>query len=338
MHVWMYVVGLLEKAATNCKPGDNADQISDVDKAVALYTGSEAREGGNLDNVGYFLYSLQQVECYKFGTCKKNDISPINTKIFQDFRSAKMNLSNGECSLVRDNARNIKGLMTVLLIQGLTRAMYELDVHDDFQETTQGMASAFAAAVLPLVNKCSEGSAFAIHTDTSPGKSIKGSFEVVKAAFERNYDCLGIRCEDVGGLANLRGTGYLKGAEACNGVLPVARGDFSNGSDSVYVPLSSTDTKAPAASSSSDTSTSSTATIVILAVALSVGSFVLGIVLACIYGGCKKKAPTNDKEKGMPDVITTKTGESATEKHEEDICCCDSDEDVVKLSSDQEIV
>ena len=79
------------------------------------------------------------------------------------------------------------------------RTMYELDVHDDFQETTQGMATAFGAAVLPLVHTCSKDSASLIHNDLAPGKSMRSYF-VVKDAFERNYDCLGIKCEDVGGL------------------------------------------------------------------------------------------------------------------------------------------
>ena len=41
------------------------------------------------------------------------------------------------------------------------------------------MGAAFAAAVLPLVNACSEGSAVIIQNDLAPGKAMKGSYEVV---------------------------------------------------------------------------------------------------------------------------------------------------------------
>ena len=141
-------------AVQNCETSsDNSDLVANLDKAVALYVGSEARESGT---EGFFPFSLTQVECYKFGTCAKGAISPVNTKILGKFLDTRYNLSNGKCSRVSDNVVDIKSLMTILLVQGLTRSMYEIDLHDDFQETTQGRATAFAAAVLPLVNACSK--------------------------------------------------------------------------------------------------------------------------------------------------------------------------------------
>jgi len=74
------------------------------------------------------------------------------------------------------------------------------------------------AAILPLVNECSAPNAQILYNDLRPGKGTTGSYEVIKAALERSYDCLGVFCEDVGGLMNLRGNGYLDGAEACGGV------------------------------------------------------------------------------------------------------------------------
>ena len=50
-------------------------------------------------------------------------------------------------------------------------------------------------------------------------------YEVVKASLERSYECLGINCEHVGGLINSRGDGYLLGAEACHGLLPISSND-----------------------------------------------------------------------------------------------------------------
>jgi len=308
LNVWMYVVGLLEKAAHNCNTSsDNADQIANWDKAVALYTGSEAREdgNGNTEGTGFFPYTMTQVECYKFGTCKKGDLSPTNMRIFEIFNNGKENLSSGSCTLVENNARVIKELMTVPLVQGVMRSMYALDNQDDSQETTQGMATAFAGAVLPLVNECSEGSAYTIHSDIMPGKATSGSYEVIKAAFERNYKCLGINCEDIGGLVNLQGDGYLKGAEACNDIKPVTSGSSSGGSGSVYKPppsysSTSSDESTPVSTPTSSYGSSSqsyatgsdgsdnTTLYIILAVCFGVLSFVFGFLIACICVNAKR--------------------------------------------------
>merc|ERR1711966_290291 len=112
--------------------------------------------------------------------------------------------------------------------------MYEIDRHDDHSETMQGMGAAFAAAVSPLLDKCSQGNAMILHKDLAPGAATTGSFDVVKDALERSYDCLGITCEDVGGLVNFQGDGFLAGAEACGGFQPadVGYGDSGDEDDS----------------------------------------------------------------------------------------------------------
>ncbi len=188
-------------------------------QAVAIYTGSEPRESGA---GGYFIHTLVTSECVKFGTCKKGDSAPVNTLVFKALNDGKNNLIEGYCAEASARASEIKLLMTIPIIQGLIRAAYALDVQNDFQETTQGMGAAFAAAILPLVSECNEGNAVVIYNDLKPGSSLKGSYEVVKASLERSYECLGINCEHVGGLVNLRGDGYLLGAEACNGLLPMS--------------------------------------------------------------------------------------------------------------------
>jgi hypothetical protein len=254
----MQVVGLLEKAASNCQDtsdssSSNWASIIDWDKvrsnarnylyfksslsrccrvvhlkAVAIYTGSEPREDGT---GGYFIYTLASSECVKFGTCKKGDRAPVNTLVFEAFNDGKNLLNEGNCAEVMARSSQIKSLMIIPIIQGLIRAVYALDVQNDFQETTQGTGAAYAAAILPLVSKCNEGNAAVIYNDLKPGNSLKGSYEVVKASLERSYECLGINCEHVGGLINLRSDGYLLGAEACHGLLPISSEDEKVQSD-----------------------------------------------------------------------------------------------------------
>lgn len=170
-------------------------------------------------------------ECLKFGTCKGGERAPVNTLVFKALNDGKNNLIEGYCAEASDRANEIKLLMRIPIIQGLIRAAYALDVQNDFQQTTQGMGAAFAAAILPLVSECNEGNAVVVYNDLKPGNSLKGSYEVVKASLERSYECLGINCEHVGGLVNFRGDGYLLGAEACNGLLPISSDIYDFGGD-----------------------------------------------------------------------------------------------------------
>lgn len=216
LHVWMAVVGALQQslAASSC----NA-QLSSWDDAFALYTGSKAEDA--LDG-GYFLYSLAQIQCRIFGTCQsKDDESPINTEIVQIFAQGKKLIQAGDCSQTGTYVERIQALLKVPLLQASLRSMYSMDLEDDVRPNIQGEASVFAAAVAPLVSMCSAGSAEPIFRDMSPGNGPMGSFEVMKSALERNYDCLGVSCADVGGIITLEGDGYLKRAQACNGVMPV---------------------------------------------------------------------------------------------------------------------
>ena len=107
------MVGNLEQAVANCVA--NEEGTSNWDKAVASYTGSLATEDGTS---GYFIHTLAQVECYEFGTCKKGDVAPVNSKVFDLFKVGLVNLENKNCSLVKKNAQDIKKLMTVPLVQG----------------------------------------------------------------------------------------------------------------------------------------------------------------------------------------------------------------------------
>jgi len=298
LHVWVYVLGLLETAANNCQisqeAGANDEQIAIWDKAVALYTGSEARESGAH---GHFIYTLAQVECYKFGTCKKEERAPVNSNIYDRFADGKRHLLNGNCDKLVGYVVEIKGLMTVPLVQGVLRAMYAMDVQDDFQETTQGMGAAFAAAVVPLVHACSEGNADLIHNDLAPGNAIKGSYEVVRHALERSYECLGIKCEDIGGLVDVRAIGYLKWAGACKGVSPVTTtgsvvydGGNQDGEVNSNIPA-----QVPMQSESGSGTGSRNKIAVILGLTLGSLCFFLGFALALT---CNKKKTEMARSKG----------------------------------------
>ena len=128
LHVWLSVVALLERAASSCSSSDiNTVQIELLDKAAALYFGSEATEEGG-GNEGNLIYSLAQVEGYKYGDMQKGIVSPANAGALGSFRWGKIHLANGNCASFQKEADSIVKDMKALLVRGALRAMYAMDV------------------------------------------------------------------------------------------------------------------------------------------------------------------------------------------------------------------
>lgn len=218
LKVWMFVAHSVEEAVSRCgKDGNNGGAVDRWDQAVAAYTGSEPIDTGS---VGYFLYGQNQAECLRFGTCRDNtdgdtNPAPINRAVYEAFQKGRRSLLSGDCAGASERAGEIRGLLTVPLVQGILRTAHAMDLYQDSQGTIQGQASAFAAGILPLMHHCSAGYAYVLYDDLSPGKASAGSFEVIKDALEKTYECLGVTCGDIGGLTKPSGDGYLPGAEPC---------------------------------------------------------------------------------------------------------------------------
>ena len=133
--------------------------------------------------------------------------------------------------------------MTIPLVQGLLYHTYELDVRQQQQANNQAMkleAATFAAALLPRIHQCNPGNADSIYHNTK--LTVEGSypsFHVVKGALERQYDCLGITCEHVGGIVDIGNPNeFVAFAEPC-GVDSKSVDDGNNGA-SMTVPSTKT--------------------------------------------------------------------------------------------------
>ncbi|CAB9526507.1 expressed unknown protein [Seminavis robusta] len=221
LNVWMYVIRELEDAVDDCSSqcpidGCNDDQVNAWDTAVAFYTGSIPKATGQ---GGVLLYSLAQSLCRSFGTCLTQGLdvgtARVNREIFQQFHLGQARILEGNCNDARLSVSKISELMAVPLIQGTLRYAYKMDMLSDNRERTEAEGATFAAAVLPLVHACNTDDAATIYNNMRVGNGGTASFSVVKTAFERNYDCLGVTCEDVGGMVNLGGDGYLPEAGKC---------------------------------------------------------------------------------------------------------------------------
>lgn len=212
LNVWMYIIRQMEYSLDKCALlciGCDYQSLHAWDKAVALYSGSIT---DSPSENGMLLYTLTRTMCKNFGTCN-ND---LNGKIFELFkRGRNLLLNDMDCIPLNEVVEQITNLMTIPLVQGMLNAAYTKDNFKDSREKVEAKGATFAAAVLPIVDFCGHNWAEMIYKNMRLGHDGRGSFEVVKDAVERQYECMGISCKDVGGIINLIDGTYHANAEPC---------------------------------------------------------------------------------------------------------------------------
>eukprot|EP00544_Gedaniella_sp_CCMP2646_P002188 CAMPEP_0202507198 /NCGR_PEP_ID=MMETSP1361-20130828/51594_1 /ASSEMBLY_ACC=CAM_ASM_000849 /TAXON_ID=210615 /ORGANISM="Staurosira complex sp., Strain CCMP2646" /LENGTH=557 /DNA_ID=CAMNT_0049141305 /DNA_START=2378 /DNA_END=4051 /DNA_ORIENTATION=- len=236
MNVWMYVIREMEDALDDCKAGCincNDDPVHAWDEAVAFYTGSQQEGGASTD--GYLLYALANKRCINFKTCgpagdSVEGSSKVNTDIFREFNIGQGNLVNGKCDSARQQKEKIAAFMAIPLVQGTLRYAYLTDTSltPSVSEKSQAEGAVFAASVLPIVHACSPSDAQTIYNNMAVG-SQGAKFVEVKAAFERNYGCMGISGSDVGGLYDSATEAYFTNAEPSSAGSDSSSGGLSGG-------------------------------------------------------------------------------------------------------------
>jgi len=212
MGVWMYVIREMEDAIQDCQIGCincNDDPVHAWDEAVAFYSGS--LEGTTGSSNGKLLYRLAEKRCSNFGTC--GAATSVNTRIIPLFTQGRNRLEASECSAIPTLRDDIVKLMMIPLIQGSLRYAYKVDLQQGgTKEKAEGVA--FSNAVLPMVHQCSASAATTISNNVEY-TATSTTFADVKSAFESVYSCLGLTCDDIGGLIDT-GSTYLEGAAPCS--------------------------------------------------------------------------------------------------------------------------
>merc|ERR1719359_1890039 len=226
MNVWMYVIREFEDAIDDCDNSCiacNDDPVHAWDEGVAFYTGSLAADTPNAAG-GSLIWALAEKRCKDYKTCGPNGDSKslsgttakVNNDLLFEFAKGRDALQAGKCADVTPITRKVVSLMTIPLAQGTIKYAQKMS-SGKMGTKEQGEASTFAASVLPMVHACNAADAKIIddHTKLMDGRTSGGAaqFTDVKAAFERNYACLGITCADVGGL--VEGEGYYPDADPC---------------------------------------------------------------------------------------------------------------------------
>jgi hypothetical protein len=253
-NAWLYTIHEFEDAIADCKAAtihDNDEGVHAWDEGVAFYTGSNAGEAGYPSN-GNMIYALANKRCKNFKTCGVGEFSgnsAVNIALFGQFAGGMNACQVGNCVKAQGHLDKIIPLMSVPLIQGTLRYAYKVAVLQDAYKGF-GEGYAFMMSVIHRVNVCSVedakiiyealdipdvdpgvtgfklyGTATAVDA-AAPGKGI-AAFTVVKEAFERNYDCMGITCADVGSLHDDNQLA-MEGAEACGGGTGTGTGTGTN--------------------------------------------------------------------------------------------------------------
>jgi hypothetical protein len=201
--MWMEVISRMERSIDHCLDTDDVVDraVKFWDSAVAFYTGSQVE-----DNSGYLLFHLANTRCLSASTCGEdgdgdNGTAWVNFQVLESFQRGQKHIVARDCEGARQAKVEIVRLMTIPLIQGaLDHARLLDDGNDDHEEKRASSGAAFAASVLPLIHACSPDDAEIIHKNLQGREMSNVDFVDVRDAFARNLHCLGITCDEIGGV------------------------------------------------------------------------------------------------------------------------------------------
>mmetsp|Transcript_33646 Transcript_33646/g.81553 ORF Transcript_33646/g.81553 Transcript_33646/m.81553 type:complete len:577 (+) Transcript_33646:1438-3168(+) len=237
LNLWMSIQFQLDHAVASCdsstcevKDHCNDESVHSWDLAVGWYAGSLAGPDIISSEDSRFLHHLAEKRCVSFNTCDGlHGQSLVNKEMFDLFSAGQELLTLSKCSDANEIKDRISRLMLVPLIQDALWHAHINDVKPEAilkekhaaQKISAGAATV-AAAILPMIDSCDPQAAYSVYDNLRTGHDA--SFETVKLALESTYECLGIKCEDVGGLYMGNRDEYVEGAEPC-GHLQASTGD-----------------------------------------------------------------------------------------------------------------
>lgn len=244
MNIWMYTIRMMESALDACEVPCNDDSCRDT--AVHAWDQAVAFHAGSLQDEGILLYSFADVMCRAFHSCGSDGsmrvgTSYANNKAMQHFKLGQSHLLERRCRKARVSKEEIVKAMTIPLIQATLFTAYAEGGGDDELSsgdtaTKKVRAASFGATVLPIVHHCNENDAIVIYDNLgiASGDDIhkKINFIAVKEAFERNYHCMGITCEGVGGI--WENGEYAANTAPCQQATPAVEDESTNKSGFLF--------------------------------------------------------------------------------------------------------
>jgi hypothetical protein len=203
-----FTIQELEHSIDKCENAECKEEhclvnaIQSMEAGVAYYTGS--LEGADGSGQGYLLYALADQMCKIFKTCGPNGdrisgSSKVNIEIFDQFRQMQHNIRTHQCTPARRNKERISVLMSIPLVQATLQQAYINDKQPGASLVEEARGAALAASIVPVVASCKTADGNIIYANMKTNRGYKSSFDEVKTAFERNYECMGVQCSDIGG-------------------------------------------------------------------------------------------------------------------------------------------
>merc|ERR1711957_466655 len=126
--------------------------------------------------------------------------------------SPDLRKSTPKCSDARKEKDIIENLMLIPLIQGTLRYGWKTE-NEAYSEKAEAEGTIFALAVTPVLAACDPAAAEVVASNLVAGQAGTADFAAVKAAFEANYECMGVDGAMVGGLYDSATDEYYLGAE-----------------------------------------------------------------------------------------------------------------------------
>lgn len=215
-----FVIRELEVAVHECRKQCDDESCEHTatrlaDSAFAFYAGSLEDGSGS----GNLLYSIAEEECKAFKTCgAKGDstrgVSKVNHVLLEHFTGFQTNITSADCWDAHAKKDLIARQMKVPLVQGTLRYAHKISNKENSPKDS-AVGAAFAAAIAPLVAGCNFKDAEIIDNNMEL-TSKATNFALVKETLEKHYACLGITCNDVGGLWDAKSHNYFEGAGPCH--------------------------------------------------------------------------------------------------------------------------
>jgi len=208
MILGMEVMASLNEAVLACG-SDGA--VHYVDEAVAYYAGSLSSQPDTREGILYF--ALAEIRAHQSRTAGHTGVEDtgdafVNIAIMELFTQMQGFVSAGtpdQCVQAEESRLLIISLMKIPLLQSVLRNAHTLQhefpemLEDEEQIRAEG--AAFAAAVLPFIHDCDPSDALIVHENMRvESNNTAFSFVAVREALERQYACLGVSCERVGGI------------------------------------------------------------------------------------------------------------------------------------------
>jgi len=226
---------LMEKAIQTVKMGcfsyrgynDGGDRCQD---AVDLWDNAAAVQ----DGPNY----LGTKRCQNYITCGwtfankdatgEANIAIANQKVLNLFQIGQNAIRTGDIVGAKGIIKLIQSAQLVSYIQGVGRYAQKIsasetpNVEGENKEYAEGMA--FSTGMLPQLYQCDRSAAKTVDKtfQLKKGNSFSGTIENFLGVLRKNYQCLGITCEDVGGLWNSKKDDpepktpeYYPGAQPC---------------------------------------------------------------------------------------------------------------------------